>query len=59
MQGGVALVLGNEGQGLSQDVRACVQCWARLPMMGRAESLNVGLAGGILMYTWLRVNRVA
>jgi len=59
LQGGMALVLGNEEQGLSEDVRAEVQAWARLPMVGRAESLNVGLAGGILMYVWLRVNGVA
>lgn len=59
LTGGVALVLGNEGRGLSDDVRAEVQAWARLPMRGRADSLNVGMAGGILMYTWLRLNSAA
>ena len=28
--------------------------WARLPIVGRAESLNVAVAGGVLMYTWLQ-----
>jgi tRNA G18 (ribose-2'-O)-methylase SpoU len=25
-------------------------------MRGKAESLNVGVAGGVLMYLWLRAN---
>ena len=54
--GGVALVLGNEARGLSEDVRAHVQAWARLPIVGKAESLNVAVAGGVLMYTWLQEN---
>jgi TrmH family RNA methyltransferase len=55
--GGVALVLGNETRGLSTDVAQHVEAWARLPMAGRAESLNVAVAGGVLMYAWLRANR--
>jgi RNA methyltransferase, TrmH family len=55
-EGGVALVLGNEAQGLSEDVRAQVQAWARLPLVGKAESLNVSIAGGVLMYAWLADN---
>lgn len=55
-QGGVALVLGNEARGLSGDVRGHLDGWAKLPMVGGAESLNVAVAGGVLMYAWLRVN---
>lgn len=43
------LVLGNEGKGLSQEIST----WASkvtLPMSGKMESLNVSVAGGILMY---------
>lgn len=53
-QGGVALLLGNEARGLSPDLRPLVDGWARLPIAGRAESLNVAVAGGVLMYAWLR-----
>ncbi len=53
-EGHVALVLGNEARGLSEDVRARVGTYARLPIVGKAESLNVAVAGGILMYLWLR-----
>jgi RNA methyltransferase, TrmH family len=55
-QGGVALVLGNEARGLSSDVAAQVNQYARLPIVGKAESLNVAIAGGVLMYAWLRAN---
>ena len=56
LHGGVALVLGNEARGLSDDARELVQAWARLPLMGKAESLNVAVAAGVMMYTWLREN---
>jgi TrmH family RNA methyltransferase len=56
LEGGVALILGNEARGLSSDVRPFVGSWARLPMIGKAESLNVAVAGGVLMYAWLRAN---
>jgi TrmH family RNA methyltransferase len=52
--GSAALVLGNEARGLSPDVAAHIQGWAHLPMAGKAESLNVSIAGGVLMYEWLR-----
>lgn len=55
-EGGVALVLGNEAQGISDDVRAQVEAWVRLPIVGRAESLNVAVAGGVLMYAWLEAS---
>jgi TrmH family RNA methyltransferase len=55
-RGGVALVLGNEARGLSPDVAAQVRQNARLPIVGKAESLNVAIAGGVLMYAWLRAN---
>jgi TrmH family RNA methyltransferase len=56
-RGGVALVLGNEARGLSGDVAVQVNAWARLPIVGQAESLNVAVAGGVLMYAWLRENQ--
>jgi len=57
LAGGVALVLGNEARGLSPDVACHVQGRVRLPIVGRAESLNVAVAGGVLMYAWLRANQ--
>jgi TrmH family RNA methyltransferase len=54
--GGCALVLGNEARGLSPDVSPRIRRWVSLPMRGKAESLNVSVAGGVLMYLWLRAN---
>ncbi|OGO06580.1 MAG: hypothetical protein A2Y73_04670 [Chloroflexi bacterium RBG_13_56_8] len=55
-KGGVALTLGNEARGLGEDVRGHLDDWVRLPIVGAAESLNVAVAGGVLMYMWLREN---
>ncbi|GBG81186.1 hypothetical protein CBR_g31860 [Chara braunii] len=44
----VCLILGSEGQGLSQEAREVSQPLA-VPMEGHLESLNVAVAGGILM----------
>ncbi len=51
-----ALVLGNEARGLSDDVATHVDEYAQLPVVGKAESLNVAIAGGVLMYAWLEHN---
>lgn len=58
LNGSVALILGNEARGQSDDVRAYIEANARLPIAGQAESLNVAVAGGVLMYEWLRRNAV-
>lgn len=59
LDGSVALVLGNEAHGLSPDLRPHIAKWVRLPILGKAESLNVAVAGGTLSYEWLRRNRAA
>lgn len=56
LAGPVALVLGNEARGLSPELRPYLHAYVRLPLRGHAESLNVSVAGGTLMYEWLRVN---
>lgn len=54
--GSVALVLGNEARGLSPELHGHLVDYVSLPLRGQAESLNVAVAGGVLMYEWLRVN---
>jgi tRNA G18 (ribose-2'-O)-methylase SpoU len=46
----VALVLGNEGWGLPQDVLSACEGEVMLPMESGVDSLNVGAAGAILMW---------
>ena len=59
MSGSIGLVLGNEGEGLQPDLQALIDASVNLPQRGNAESLNVSIAGGILMYEWMRVNQSA
>ena len=46
----VALVLGNEGAGLTAATRAVLDRTVSIPIRGTAESLNVAMAGTVLMY---------
>jgi RNA methyltransferase, TrmH family len=48
-----ALVVGNEGGGVSADVRACADAAVAVPLRGRADSLNVGVAAAILLHQLL------
>jgi TrmH family RNA methyltransferase len=47
------LVLGEERSGLSQDQRALCRQLVRIPMVDGADSLNLGVAGSLLMYAVL------
>jgi tRNA G18 (ribose-2'-O)-methylase SpoU len=46
----VALIVGNEVDGISSDILDFCDVVAHIPMRGRKESLNVSIAGGIGMY---------
>ncbi len=54
--GALALVLGNEARGLSEDTAARITDWTYLPIHGKADSLNVAIAGGVLLYSWVASN---
>jgi RNA methyltransferase, TrmH family len=45
-----ALVLGNEGNGISPQLMAAAQHRICIPMAGKVESLNVAAAGAVLMF---------
>ncbi|MBI9101242.1 MAG: RNA methyltransferase [Spirochaetales bacterium] len=47
----IALMVGNEGSGLSEDRIASCRELVSIPMTNRVDSLNVGVAAGILMYS--------
>jgi TrmH family RNA methyltransferase len=46
----LAIALGNEGSGLSPEVRARAQKTISLPIAANVESLNVAVAAGIILY---------
>ena len=46
----MALLIGNEGQGLSEWIKKKADALVKIPMAGQAESLNAAVAAGILMF---------
>ncbi|HEU4828503.1 MAG TPA: RNA methyltransferase [Gemmatimonadales bacterium] len=50
----VAIVVGNEGAGVSERLEAAAAVRVGIPLAPEAESLNVGVAAGILLYEVLR-----
>ncbi|GAB2675992.1 TrmH family RNA methyltransferase [Paenibacillus thermoaerophilus] len=54
LRAGSWIVLGNEGQGLSPEVQAEVDTTLIIPMKGAAESLNVAMAGTVVLFEALR-----
>ncbi|MFS0673008.1 TrmH family RNA methyltransferase [Ornithinibacillus sp. 179-J 7C1 HS] len=46
----VALIVGNEGSGIQHDLLDLADELVKIPIYGKAESLNVSIAAGILMY---------
>ena len=46
----LALLLGSEGTGLPDDLLAAADLQVAIPMTGTAESLNLAVAAGILLY---------
>jgi TrmH family RNA methyltransferase len=51
---GIALVIGNEGNGVSDAVLNMADVRVTLPMKGDVESLNAAVAAAILMYESMR-----
>ncbi len=49
-QNQVALIIGNEANGIRQEWIEAADLRVQIPMTGQAESLNAGIAAGILMY---------
>lgn len=50
----VLLTVGNEGNGVSDEVLAMADTKVKIPMPGRAESLNVAIAASVIMYEKVR-----
>ncbi len=50
IKGSLALVLGNESQGVSEFYLNNSDMDIFIPMLGKAESLNVAIAGAIIMF---------
>ena len=47
---GSAFLIGNEGNGLRDEVAECADHYVIIPMQGKAESLNAAVAAALLMF---------
>jgi 23S rRNA (guanosine2251-2'-O)-methyltransferase len=54
LSGAMALVVGNEGEGMRRLVRESCDFLVKLPMRGQLDSLNAAVAGSIVLYEILR-----
>jgi TrmH family RNA methyltransferase len=54
LRGPVAFVFGNEGAGLSSELRSALHDLAAIPMPGRVESLNVAAAAAVCLFERVR-----
>jgi tRNA G18 (ribose-2'-O)-methylase SpoU len=52
------LVFGQEGPGLSGDMRAVVERVTSISQFGSTRSINAGVASGIAMHTWIRQHAI-
>jgi len=52
----VAVVMGNEGSGVNPEILQLADQCIKIPIYGQAESLNVSIAAGILMYQLRKPN---
>jgi RNA methyltransferase, TrmH family len=47
-----ALIMGSEDLGISPVWDSCVDCFVKIPMSSKVDSLNVSVAAGIILYEW-------
>lgn len=52
-----AILIGNEGAGLPEEIIKLADERVKIPMPGRAESLNVGISTAVILYEALRQTR--
>ena len=56
-RGGCGFLIGNEARGLADETAALADCWVKIPMLGKVESLNAAVAASVLMFEAARQRR--
>ena len=54
MSGSAGIIIGNEANGLSDEISGLADELVKIPMPGRAESMNAAVAAGIMIYEAVR-----
>ena len=55
--GKIALIIGNEGNGMSKAVLESCDYLAKIPMYGKINSLNASVAAGIMIYEMISLDK--
>ena len=55
--GNTGFLIGNEGNGLTDELSGLADTWVKIPMAGKVESLNAAVAASILMFETARQRR--
>ncbi|MBE5997388.1 MAG: 23S rRNA (guanosine(2251)-2'-O)-methyltransferase RlmB [Lachnospiraceae bacterium] len=58
LRGPIALVVGNEGNGVRPLIREKCDLTAKIPMLGQIESLNASVAAGVMAYEVVRQRKM-
>lgn len=53
INGAIAIILGNEVEGIAPEILKQCDLVAEIPMRGKKESLNVAVAAGVALFRWL------
>lgn len=48
------IVIGNESKGVSKEILDVSDAKTKIPMIGKTESLNAGIATGVILYEYVR-----
>ena len=56
--GATAFMIGNEGNGLSDEIADLADTYIKIPMCGQVESLNAAISASLLMYETNRQRRI-
>lgn len=54
LSGNIIITVGNEGNGVSSEIEDLADVRIKIPMPGNAESLNVSVAAGVMIYEKVR-----
>lgn len=49
-----AIIIGNEANGVTDEILAVSDIQAKIPMLGKTESLNASVATGVILYEYVR-----
>ena len=53
-----AIIIGNEANGVSKEIQEMADTKVKIPMLGKTESLNASVATAIIVYEYVRTEKI-